>query len=112
MSENMQRDAVPYHIFLCDGRILARNIEGRVIDIGGVQKEDDGFHWQFDGNNARGDGLVSSAAILDDIERELTFLFLDGQFTSLPDTSDDYRDRLQHASGREVTLYKRLDEDV
>jgi len=42
--------------------------------------------------------------VLDDIAGHLTFLFLDGQFTSLPDVSDEYAGKLENAPAKEILL--------
>ncbi|WP_439214335.1 hypothetical protein [Duffyella gerundensis] len=111
MSEN-NRDLMPYNLYLLDGHILAQNIDGHIVDIGTFEKEDAGFHWQVDGNDTKGEFYESAEAVLEDISRQLSFLFLDGQFTSLPDLSEKYSsERLASAPAREVKLHELRDDD-
>lgn len=110
MSEN-NRDLMPYNLYLFEGHILAQNIDGHLIDLGAAQQEGGRFHWQLDGNEAKGEHLASAEAVLEDIEAQLTFLFLDGQFTSLPDISEQYGEQLESAPVREIKLHELRDDD-
>ncbi|MDK1236309.1 hypothetical protein [Cronobacter turicensis] len=104
MPESTQRDGMPYFLFLCDGRVLAQNIDGRIIDLGEARDENGTFAWRLDGNDEHGEGLKSASAVLDEIAAHLEFLFIDGQFTSLPDVSGDYAGRLDDAPAKEIVL--------
>ncbi|MDT3665327.1 hypothetical protein ROK90_04765 [Cronobacter dublinensis] len=109
MPGSFQRDAMPYFLFLCEGRVLAQNIDGRIIDLGEATDENGTFAWRLDGNDEHGEGLQSAAAVLDDIAGHLEFLFLDGQFTSLPDVADDYAGKLDDAPAKEILLNEMSD---
>ena len=39
MVETSKQDRMPYLLFLCENRILAQNIDGHVIDLGGLTKQ-------------------------------------------------------------------------
>lgn len=104
MAVKNKQDRMPYFIYLCEQRILAQNIDGHVIDIGGYQTEAGGISWLLDGNKEKGEGLQSEQDVLDAIASHVDFLFLDGQFTSLPDLSADYGDKLETASARQIVL--------
>ncbi|WP_024553235.1 hypothetical protein ACP26C_12355 [Franconibacter helveticus 513] len=104
MVQTSKQDRMPYLIYLCEGRILAQNIDGHVIDIGGFSEEEGAFSWLLDGNNEKGEGLRSANEALEDIAANVTFYFLDGQFTSLPDLSEQYQDKLPSAPSREILL--------
>lgn len=111
MSEN-NRDLMPYNLYLLDDHILAQNIDGHIVDIGTFEKEGTGFHWEVDGNATKGEFYESAEAVLEDISRQLSFLFLDGQFTSLPDLSEKYSsERLASAPRREIKLHELRDDD-
>ncbi|WP_258575541.1 hypothetical protein [Candidatus Pantoea persica] len=49
--------------------------------------------------------------MLCDVAQHLRFLFVDGQFTSLPDVRGDYGDRLDNAPSREIALSDLNDRD-
>lgn len=104
MVDTSKRDRMPYLLFLCEERIFAQNIDGHVIDIGGFSKENGKFSWRLDGNDEKGEGLSSESETLQDIAGHIDFLFLDGQFTSLPDQSGEYNDKLTSAPSREIIL--------
>lgn len=104
MVETSKRDRMPYLLFLCESRILAQNIDGHLVDIGGFDNDDGKFAWRLDGNDEKGEGLGSESETLKDISGHIDFLFLDGQFTSLPDLSDEYKDKLAAAPSREIVL--------
>ncbi|MFH8133599.1 hypothetical protein ABU178_05325 [Pantoea osteomyelitidis] len=110
MSEN-NRDLMPYNLFYCDERLLVQNIDGHLVDIGGATQQQGKYHWQLDGNDEQGDVSESAQAMLQDVEKHLSFLFLDGQFTSLPDLSKQYGDRLDSAPAREILLHELNDDD-
>ncbi|MEG3111788.1 MULTISPECIES: hypothetical protein [Pantoea] len=110
MSEN-KRDLMPYMLIYCEPRLLMQNIDGHVIDIGSASKETGVFHWQLDGNDEKGDQAESVEAMLKDIEQHLSFLFVDGQFTSLPDVSADYSEQLESAPSRQIQLHELNDSD-
>lgn len=110
MSEN-NRDLMPYNLFYCDERLLVQNIDGHLVDIGGATQQNGKYHWQLDGNDEQSAQSESVPAMLGEIEKHLTFLFLDGQFTSLPDISRQYGDRLSSAPVREIALHELNDDD-
>lgn len=109
MPESTQRDGMPYFLFLCEGRVLAQNIDGRIIDLGEATEEHGAFTWRLDGNDEHGEGLKNAGAVLDDIAGHLTFLFIDGQFTSLPDLSLNYAGKLDDAPAKEIVLSEMSD---
>ena len=48
--------------------------------------------------------LAQKIEALEDIANKIDFLFLDGQFTSLPDISAEYKDKLTSAPSMEIVL--------
>ena len=75
----------PYTLYAAKGRLYARNAAGPVIDLGQVEREGATWSWQLDGNELRGQGFANEQAALRDVAKHLRFLWLDGQFTALPD---------------------------
>lgn len=111
MTSNSNKDAMPYNLYYCNNHLLAQNIDGHLVDIGTTETEDGQLSYQLDGNQEQGTGFDSPEALLADVETKISFLFLDGQFTSLPDVSADYRDTLDDAPSREIQLHELNDED-
>ncbi|QCR35691.1 hypothetical protein [Nissabacter sp. SGAir0207] len=93
-----------YTLYLAENHVLARNGDQHLIDLGLVEQEPDGLHYLLDGDKTEGHGLPDANALLADVERKLTFLFLDGQFTSLPDLSEELNESLEGAPSREIAL--------
>lgn len=75
----------PYTLYAARGRLYARNAAGPVIDLGELAPQDGGWHYRLDGNQLAGQGFATPEQALRDIAARLHFLWLDGQFTSLPD---------------------------
>jgi hypothetical protein len=75
----------PYTLYAVGDRVYARNAAGPVIDLGALLREDGGFGYVLDGNSLTGRGFFTAEAALRDLARHLRFLWLDGQFTALPD---------------------------
>ena len=64
-------------------RLYARNIDGKLIDLGALQRGGDGqWQWTLDGNGLSGSAADAQAAMRDAAQR-MGFLFLDGQFTAV-----------------------------
>ena len=105
------RDLMPYMLFCCQSRLLIQNIDGHVVDIGSVTQQGESVEWQLDGNDEHGDHAESVEEMLRDVEQHLSFLFVDGQFTSLPDVSDEYGDQLESAPSRQIQLHELNDSD-
>ena len=95
MVETSKQDRMPYLLFLCENRILAQNIDGHVIDLGGLTKQNGTIDWLLDSNKEKGENLKTEIEALED---------LDGQFTSLPDISAEYKDKLTSAPSMEIVL--------
>ncbi|MDL4915878.1 MAG: hypothetical protein QRY16_19530 [Enterobacterales bacterium endosymbiont of Blomia tropicalis] len=110
MSEN-KRDLMPYRLFYCEPRLLVQNIDGHVVDIGSADKVEGKFHWQLDGNDQHGEQAKTVEAMFDDIKQHLSFLFVDGQFTSLPDVSADYSEQLESVPSQQFQLHELNDND-
>lgn len=110
MPEN-KRDLMPYLLYYCQSRLLVENIDGHVVDIGGAEIVGNAFRWQLDGKEAKGTTESDADDMLRDVAQHLSFLFVDGQFTSLPDVRGEYGDRLDNAPSREIALSELNDRD-
>ena len=95
------RDRMPYLLYFSRQRLLVENIDGHIVDIGGAERVGDRYRWQLDGKDA---GEKRSRKWPNYWPRWKTpeLLFVDGQFTSLPDVSADYGDRLDNAPSRQL----------
>jgi hypothetical protein len=78
----------PFTLYAAHGRIYASNVDQKLIDLGAISRNDQGFCWLLDGNQERGDGHLTEEAALRDLSRRISFLFLDGQFTANADVRD------------------------
>ncbi|WP_428946134.1 hypothetical protein ACQK5W_09365 [Pantoea sp. FN060301] len=108
MSNN--QDLMPYHLFYIQDRLLVQNIDGHLVDIGGATEQAGRYQWELDGNEEQGDS-DSVEAMLRDVEQHLSFLFLDGQFTSLEDLSERYAGELESAPSRQIALHELSERD-
>jgi hypothetical protein len=75
----------PYTLYAAKGRLYARNAAGPVIDLGPLERDGSHWSWQLDGSQLRDHGFADERSALRDVARHLRFLWLDGQFTALPD---------------------------
>ncbi|HYF41193.1 MAG TPA: hypothetical protein VEA35_01980 [Ramlibacter sp.] len=78
-----------FSLYAANGRIYASNIDQKLIDLGSLTQEPDGFAWRLDGNQLSGRGLPDAVAALRDVVRQMSYLYLDGQFTALADVRED-----------------------
>ena len=93
----------PFTLYAANGRIYASNVDQKLIDLGSLSRSDAGFAYCIDGNGSRGEGLPTAEAALREIAREISFLFLDGQFTANADLRDSSVS-LHGAARLEITL--------
>ncbi len=88
-------DAVPFTFLAAQGRLYARNPDGKTIDLGTLAQESGRWRWQLDGNGLSGEAGSAQAALRDAAQR-MGFLWLDGQFTAVADAgSVDLQDAVQ-----------------
>ena len=92
----------PFTLYLQEGRILAGNRDGKLIELGPTESNNGRLSYRLDGEPISGDGLQDEAALLADLGGKLNFLFLDSQFTALPDLGDSIE--IQGASQLYITL--------
>ena len=93
-----------FTLYATNGRVYARNVEQKVIDLGALTREDGGLCYLLDGNKLSGAGFANEEAALRDIAGQLRFLWLDGQFTAVADARDDPSLNLDGATELQITL--------
>ena len=97
--------AVTYTLYIANGRIYARNRQNHLIDIGAAQEQAGSFSWRLDGDETlHGHHLPNADAVMRELEKTMSFEFLDGQFTSLPDLIHNGEVRVADAPRREIAL--------
>lgn len=94
----------PFTLFAAHGRMYARNLRGKIIDLGRLACEHGEWTAEIDGSHDRIEPQPSALAALDAVAERLTFLFLDGQFTALADLAGDGRPDLEQAPQRAIAL--------
>jgi hypothetical protein len=93
----------PFTLYAANGRIYASNVDRKLIDLGALSRNDQGFCYFVDGNQLRGEGHLTAEAALREIAERISFLFLDGQFTANADLRDSSVS-LHGAARLEITL--------
>ena len=78
------RTKTRFKFYAARERLLARNEDGKVIDLGRLARQADGsWHYHLDGNQLAGGGTATPEAALADAAQRMGFLYLDGQFTAV-----------------------------
>ncbi|HYF17399.1 MAG TPA: hypothetical protein VEA40_05985 [Ramlibacter sp.] len=91
-----QQDPTPstrqrFTFLAAEGRLYARNVRGKVIDLGTLARGDDGsWHWRLDGNGLEGGGTATPEAAMREAAERMGFLYLDGQFTAVADERESH----------------------
>jgi len=77
-----------FTLYLQGDRLFARNADATLVELGEVQGVGGALGYVLDGERMTGQGFADAEALLADLEGKIDFLFLDGQFTALPDVAD------------------------
>lgn len=80
-----------YTLYASHGRIYAENRDGKLIDIGSLRKEGNMYRCRLDADGVLGDGMESAERAMADLQQRVSFLYMDGQFTALPDARQQAR---------------------
>jgi hypothetical protein len=102
--EALERATQTYTLFAADGRLYARNVRHKLIDLGSLARKNSRFSYELDGNQLVGKGFASEEDALHDIESRIPFDYLDGQFTALADIRESATPRLDEAVQLQITL--------
>lgn len=93
-----------FTLYAANGRLYARNVNQKIIDIGAVTRTGSGaFHWLLDGNQQGGEAFTEEEA-LRDVGRNVRFLWLDGQFTAVADAREGGELNLDGAAQVDIEL--------
>lgn len=74
-----------YRLYASHGRVYAENRDDKLIDIGSVRKEGNTYRCRLDADGVLGDAMESPERAMADLQQRISLLYLDGQFTALPD---------------------------
>lgn len=80
-----------YALYASHGRVYAENRDGKLIDIGSVRKEGNLYRCRLDADGVLTEALESPERAMADIQQRIGFLYMDGQFTALPDARQQAR---------------------
>ena len=94
----------PFILYAAAGRVYARNVDQKVIDLGELRQEGASWRYRLDGNQQSGDGFFTAEEALRDIGRSVRFLWLDGQFTAVADAREGGGLDLDGAAQVEIVL--------
>jgi len=94
----------PFTLYAAHGRVYARNVDQKVIDLGELRQDAGAWRYRLDGNQQEGTGLASEEDALRDIGSHLRFLWLDGQFTAVADARDGGALELDGVAQVEIVL--------
>jgi len=100
-----------YRLYVQQNRQLAGNSACGLIELGHVGGQPGALTYALDAEKISGDGFAGASALLADLGITLDFLYLDGQFTTLPDTGESVD--LKGASFLKISLEEfSADEDT
>lgn len=74
-----------YTLYASHGRVYAENRDGKLVDIGSVRKEGNVYRCRLDADSVLSEAMESPERAMADIQQRIGFLYMDGQFTALPD---------------------------
>ncbi len=74
--------ACPYRLFAVEQRVLAQNVDGKVIDIGAMEAKNGQYCARLDVGETDVEPKRSAELALKALVEELSFDYLDGLFTS------------------------------
>lgn len=104
-NEQPTRTTTSFRFYAAGERLYARNIEGKVVDLGRLARHADGsWHYVLDGNKLAGGGTPTPETAMADAARRMGFLYLDGQFTALEDARSHPDLDLSQAPAVEVAM--------
>jgi hypothetical protein len=78
----------PFTLYAAGGRVYARNLDQKVIDLGELRQDGGAWTYRLDGNQQTGTGFFTAEEALRDIGSQVRFLWLDGQFTAVADARE------------------------
>jgi hypothetical protein len=114
MAQQDSGDAVrqerPFRLFAVEQRVLAQNVDGKVIDIGAMEAKNGEYCARLDVDEIVTEPKRSAELALKALVDDLTFDYLDGLFTS--ERSVEVQGRLQDYPNIEFELDETLPRDM
>jgi hypothetical protein len=92
----------PFRLFAVEQRVLAQNVDGKVIDIGAMESKNGQFCARMDSGEIATEPKRSAELALKALVGSLSFDYLDGLFTS--EREAEFSGRLQDYPGVEFEL--------
>jgi hypothetical protein len=77
-----------FSLYAANGRIYVSNVDQKLIDLGSLTQEGDGFAWQLDGNKLSGRGLPDEVAALRDVVNQMASCTSMGSSRRWPTSAD------------------------
>jgi hypothetical protein len=93
-----------FTFYAANGRVYASNVKQKLIDLGALTQQAEGWCYLLDGNKQTGERLPSPEAALRHIADHVAFLYLDGQFTALADMRGSSEVNLDGAARIDVMI--------
>lgn len=94
-----------FTLYAAQGRVYARNVRDKLIDLGALTRQAQGWAYRLDGDGRAGAaGFGDAEQALADIAATVNYFYLDGQFTALQDLGEALRTDVQDATQILVTL--------
>jgi hypothetical protein len=109
-SGDAPRDERPFRLFAVEQRVLAQNVDGKVIDIGAMESKNGQYCARLDVGEFSVEPKRSAELALKALVEELSFDYLDGLFTSERDA--EVQGRLQDYPSVEFELDEPLPGDM
>jgi hypothetical protein len=100
----------PFRLFAVEQRVLAQNVDGKVIDIGGMESKNGQFCACMDSGDVATDPKRSPELALKALVGKLSFDYLDGLFTA--EREAEVSGRLQDYPSVEFELDETLPRDM
>ena len=100
----------PFRLFAVEQRVLAQNVDGKVIDIGGMDSKNGQFCACMDSGDITTEPKRSAELALKALVGKLSFDYLDGLFTS--EREAEVSGRLQDYPNVEFELDETLPRDM
>jgi hypothetical protein len=109
-SDDAVRQERPFRLFAVEQRVLAQNVDGKVIDIGAMEAKNGEYCARLDVDEIVTEPKRSAELALKALVDDLTFDYLDGLFTS--ERSVEVQGRLQDYPNVEFELDETLPRDM
>lgn len=94
-----------FSLYAAGGRLYAQDRRALLVELGTLERRDDGFAYRVDGDTRLcGSRFAGADDVLHDLARRLDSGFLGSRFATLPDRAEDYSIDLNGAAHFAVEL--------